>query len=106
MAVNPSDFYISSTEIDSKIDVFIPGLQGKIDSIISHLIEDPVTHIINVNAGEHSQFQSKLRSIENDFKWYKQLTSTASTYTLFSAYANDYLDVKVDYTLDKIQLTR
>ena len=104
--VDPSAFYISQVEIDARIDALVSGLHTKIDDIVSHLSEDPVTHYVSVVSADFSQFNTKLKLIERDFRWYKDLSNIGDVYRLMGAYADDYTySVKECFVLDRVNLS-
>lgn len=104
--VDPTAFYIAQVEIDARIDTLVAGIQTKIDDIVSHLDEDVITGFISVKSGESSQFQKKLKVINDDFKWYKNLAGADKTFFLIGAYAEDYSNSNKEvYVLDKVSIS-
>ena len=105
MAVNPVDFYINQTEIDSRISTLVSDLHTNIDSAALNLQQDVVTNYVQVNPGEFSEFNTKMKLITKDFRWYKDLSNAGETYRLMGAYADDYsYSEKEIFVLDKVSI--
>jgi len=103
MAVDPTSFYISQTEIDARIDTLVSGLHTKIDAAALLLTEDS-NGFVSVTSGSASQFNNNLNLIKNDFKWYKDLSNLGEVFRLKGAYADDYsYSAKECYILDKAE---
>jgi hypothetical protein len=114
MAVNPADFYIDQSTIDSKIDTLITEIHellegdgGSAVGIIA-LLEEDDREFVKVLSTKSSQWTRDLRYIESKFKWYLGLSSLGATMRLIAEYADNYavdVDVnKYNYVLDSIKL--
>ncbi len=103
MAIVSADFHIPSAEVDSRIDTLIDDITSGIEDIVTHLDQDPTTQYVSINRGESASFSKKLKVLEGQFKWYKDLAGQSKVFLLKSAFADaSNEDPKQLFVLDKI----
>jgi len=101
--VDPTPFIPQGIELEAIITDKIAEIASLITSAATLLSEDETTGEVSVIQASYTQFNTKMRLLNNAFVWFKELLGYNKAFELQSAFATDYTNAnKQCYIIDRV----